>query len=126
MDHPWRIVFWALLFDWVEEGNGRLVEVEREYWEAMSEGIVKVPAGAPSRRERRATGRRTPLQLLWLRPVIVVEDGQVGVTPRLKLDIHRVHRNLRGINRLVYLSGRALHAEGVNKTKRREGGKNRR
>ena len=95
MDHPWRIIFCALLLDWVEEGNGRLVEVEREYWEAMSEGIMEAPASTSSGRERITTKRRAPLQPSRLQPAIVVEGGELGVAPRLKkLNIHRT----RGYN----------------------------
>ena len=33
----------------------------------------------------------------------VVEDSQLGVAPRLKLNIHRARGHLRGINRQAYL-----------------------
>lgn len=89
MDHPWRIVFCVLLLDWMEEGNGRLVEVEREYLEAMSGGVVKAPASTSIEKERMAMKRRALVQLLSLRPAIVVESGELGVAPRLKLNIRR-------------------------------------
>jgi hypothetical protein len=101
-DHFWRIVFWVLLFDWVEEGNGRLVDVEREYWEAMSGGIVKDPAAVLRNRERRTVRRRTPVWPLWLPPAIVVGDCERWAAPRLQLNIHAPAdiQSIQDLNRL--------------------------
>ena len=57
-DHPSTRVFWVLLFDCVAEGNGRLVEVEREYWEAISGGIMKAPPNVREGNERRVMRKR--------------------------------------------------------------------
>lgn len=50
----------------------------------------------------------------------VVESTRLGVAPRLKLNIHRTRGYLGGINRLLYPSVRALHAETVTDTEGRE------
>ena len=64
------------------EGNGRLVEVEREYWEAISGGNMKTPPNVLSGRERKAMERRTVL-------VVQVVDGRSSpdMFPDLNLNI---------------------------------------
>ena len=63
MDQPSRRVFWVLLFDCVAEGNGRLVEVEREYWEAISGGNMKAPSPSASIGKQRIAMKRRTLSL---------------------------------------------------------------
>lgn len=69
----------------MEEGNGRLVEVAREYWEAISGGVTKVPAASTSRgRERMATKKGALLRDALLPPNIIVWSRNL-----MKLNIHR-------------------------------------
>jgi hypothetical protein len=89
MDHPLARVFWVSLFGCVAEGNGRLVEVDRENWEAISGGNMKTPPSASIGKERRATkkSRACLYRLPLLRDIVVVEGRTPGVPPNLGLNI---------------------------------------
>jgi len=71
----------------VAEGNGRLVEVEREYCEAISGGNMKTPPSTSIGKERRGMKRRICLYQLPLLRAIVIKGRTPGIPPNLKLNI---------------------------------------
>jgi len=84
-----RRVFCVSLFDCVAEGNGILVEVERDHWEAISGGNMKAPSALIGK-ERKAMKRRICLyRLPLLRVIVPVEGRTAGIPPNLPLNIRQ-------------------------------------